>query len=210
MSAEPTIKRAIVFIDGQNLFHGAKEAFGYPFPNFDVKKLALEVCSRKGWQLQQVRFYTGFPDSSDNPFWNHFWTAKLAQMGREGVHVFSRPLRYRNQSIVLPDGTASTILVGQEKGIDVRLALDVISLAWQGDYDVACIFSQDQDLSEVADEIRGISRIASRWLHIASAFPFSPVSRNKRGINSTDWIKLDRTIYDICIDPRDYRPKRKP
>lgn len=209
MIPEPAQKRAIVFIDGQNLFHSAKEAFGYPFPNYDVKKLAAEVCARKGWQLQQVRFYTGFPDASDNPFWNHFWTAKLAQMGREGVHVFSRPLRYRNQSVVLSDGTTSTILVGQEKGIDVRLALDVISLAWQGDYDVACIFSQDQDLSEVADEIRDISRISSRWIHIASAFPFSPASRNKRGINSTDWIKLDRALYDICIDPRDYRPKRK-
>lgn len=210
MITEPAQKRAIVFIDGQNLFHSAKEAFGHPFPSYDVKKLAQEVCVRKGWQLQQVRFYTGYPDAADNPFWNHFWTAKLAQMGREGVHVFNRPLRYRNQSVTLPDGTTQNILVGQEKGIDVRLALDVISLAWQGHYDVACVFSQDQDLSEVADEIRDISRITARWIQIASALPFSPASRNKRGINSTDWIKLDRATYDACIDPRDYRPKKKP
>ena len=208
MPSEPTNKRAVIFIDGQNLFHSAKEAFGYPFPNYDVKKLAATVCHAKGWQLQQVRFYTGFPDSADNPFWNHFWSAKLAQMGREGVHVFSRPLRYRNQTIQLPDGTTSSILVGQEKGVDVRLALDVISLAWQGDYDVACVFSQDQDLSEVADEIRAIAQTTDRWIEIASAFPFSPTSRNKRGINSTNWIKLDRGMYDAGIDPRDYRPKR--
>jgi uncharacterized LabA/DUF88 family protein len=209
MSAEPAPKRAIIFIDGQNLFHGAKEAFGYSFPNYDVKKLAEEVCRRQGWQLHGVRFYTGYPDASDNPFWNHFWTAKLAQMGREGVFVFNRPLRYRNQSVMLPDGTNQNILVGQEKGIDVRLALDVISFAWQDRYDVACVISQDQDLSEVADEIRDISRQTHRWLNIASAFPFSPASRNKRGINSTDWIKLDRSTYDSCIDPRDYRPKQK-
>lgn len=208
MSVEPIHKRALVFVDGQNLFHGAKEAFGYPFPNFDVKKLAQHVCLLRGWQLDQVRFYTGFPDASDNPFWNHFWMAKLAQMGREGIHVYSRPLRYRNQTIVLQDGTSSSILVGQEKGIDVRLALDVISHGWQGAYDVACIFSQDQDLSEVADEVRSISRISGRWLQIASAFPSSPASRNKRGINSTDWIRSSRADYDSCIDSRDYRPKR--
>jgi hypothetical protein len=28
---------------------------------------------------------------------------------------------------------------------------------------------------------------------------------NHRGINSTDWIRIDRAAYDACIDPRDYR-----
>ena len=210
MLTEPPIKRAVVFIDGQNLFHSAKEAFGYAFPNYDVTKLASKICLEKGWQLEQVRFYTGVPDATDNPFWSHFWTAKLAQMGREQVHVFNRPLRYRNQTVELPDGTAQTVLVGQEKGIDVRLALDVISLGWQNDFDVALIFSQDQDLSEVADEIRQISKMNGRWLRIASAYPFSPASRNKRGINGTDWIKLDRATYDSCVDTRDYRPKKRP
>lgn len=208
MPTEPTTKRTIVFVDGQNLFHSAKESFGYAFPNYDVLKLADKVCQIKGLHLAQVRFYTGVPDAADNPFWNHFWTAKLAQMGREGVHVFSRPLRYRNQTVQLADGSSSSILVGQEKGIDVRLALDVISLAWQGDFDAAIIFSQDQDLSEVADEIRQIAKHTGKWLQMASAFPNSPTSRNKRGINGSDWIKLDRATYDACIDTRDYRPKR--
>ena len=29
MPAEPAIKRAIAFVDGQNLFHNARNAFGY-------------------------------------------------------------------------------------------------------------------------------------------------------------------------------------
>ncbi len=28
---EPSVKRALVFIDGQNLFYAAKEAFGYDY-----------------------------------------------------------------------------------------------------------------------------------------------------------------------------------
>jgi hypothetical protein len=53
------MKRAVVFIDGQNLFHGAKEAFGYTYPNFDALKLAEAICSQNSWQLVQARFYTG-------------------------------------------------------------------------------------------------------------------------------------------------------
>jgi len=47
-----------------------------------------------------------------------------------------------------------------------------------------------------------------RWVKIASAFPFSPTTHNKRGVNSTDWIRIDRATYDACLDPHDYRPKK--
>jgi uncharacterized LabA/DUF88 family protein len=208
MANEPPVKRAVAFFDGQNLFHAAKEAFGFRHPNYDPLKLAAEVSRRQGWTLAEARFYTGFPDGSDNPFWNHFWTAKLAQMGREGVVTFSRPLRYRNQTVRLPDGTEHTFLVGQEKGVDVRVALDIVRLAHRAAYDVAVVFSQDQDLSEVADEIRVIAKEQDRWIKMVSAFPASPTSRNKRGINRTDWIQIERAVYEACLDSRDYRPKR--
>lgn len=208
MAEQPHPTRAVAFFDGQNLFHSAKQAFGYTWPNFDVKKLAERVCADNGWQLSQARFYTGVPDAGDKPFWNHFWTAKTAQMGREAVHVFTRPLRYRNKVVRLPDGTEQSFLDGDEKGIDVRIALDVIRLALKRELDVAILFCRDQDLSEVADEIRLIAREQNRWIKIASAFPISPAFK-VRGINSTDWIKLDRALYDQCLDTRDYRPKQK-
>ncbi len=112
--------------------------------------------------------------------------------------------------IHLPDGTTHAFLSGEEKGIDVRLALDVIRLAHAGSYDIALIFSQDQDLSEAATEVRHISREQSRWIKIASAFPRSPTTRNRRGIDKTDWIPIDRSLYDACLDHRDYRPPRSP
>lgn len=207
MAAEPPVKRTIAFFDGQNLFHTVKSAFGYIYPNYDVKALAQSICAARGWQLDQVRFYTGVPDSTDNLMWSGFWAAKLLAMSRQGVWTFSRPLRYRNQIVKLPDGTSHAFLAAEEKGVDVRIALDVIRLAHRRDYDVALVFSQDQDLSEVAAEVRTISMEQSRWIKMASAFPVSPASRNRRGINSTDWIRIDRAAYDACIDPRDYRPK---
>jgi uncharacterized LabA/DUF88 family protein len=202
---EPAIKRAVAFIDGQNLFHHSKAAFGYYYPNYDVQKLAEFVAKVRGWNLTGVHFYTGVPDAVDDPRWNKFWVNKMREMGRQGIEVFSRPLRYRNKSVTLADGTPYTFLHGEEKGIDVRIALDVIGKAVRKEYDVAIVFSQDQDLSEVADEIRVLSKEQSRWIKIACAFPMSPTVTNRRGINGTDWIKILRAEYDACIDPRDYR-----
>lgn len=126
-------------------------------------------------------------------------------MGRQGVWLFSRPLRYRNRIVNLPGGGQHSFLSGEEKGIDVRMALDIVRMARGHEYDVALIFSQDQDLSEVANEIRVISREQGRWIKIASAFPLSPTSRNRRGVDKTDWIPVGRAAYDSCLDPRDYR-----
>ncbi len=177
----------MVFVDGQNLFHAAREAFGYRYPNYHVPRLARALCTSRGWLLTRTRFYTGIPNPSDYPFWYGLWVNKLRAMARPGVDLYSRPLRYRSQTIRLLDGSEHTFLAGEEKGIDVRIALDVIRLAHRRDYDVALILSHDQDLSEAADEIRVIAREQQRWIKVASAFPDSPTRRNRRGIDKTDW-----------------------
>lgn len=202
---EPVIKKTIVFVDGQSLFHATKEAFGYPYPNFDIKLLSDKICAAQHWSMRETRFYTGIPDLRDNVFWHTFWSNKLTSMGQIGINIYTRPLRYRNETIALPNGQIYTTLVGQEKGIDIRIALDVIRLAHEKQYDVCLILSQDQDLSEVADEVKRISIEQKRWIKIASAFPDSPTCSNRRGINGSDWIRIDKATYDSCIDPKDYR-----
>ena len=121
------------------------------------------------------------------------------------MRVFSRPLRYRNQTVRLPGGGTHTFLVGQEKGLDIRIALDVVRCVRQNLCDVALVFSQDEDLSEVADEVRAIVREQGRWVKMASAFHDCPTRRYRRGINMTDWIPIDRATYDACLDAGNYR-----
>jgi uncharacterized LabA/DUF88 family protein len=198
----------MVFIDGQNLFYAAREAFGYTYPNYEPLCLSQTICETRGWELKEVYLYTGIPDEQDGEFWHHFWKSKLAQMGRTGVHVFSRPLRYRNQTVKLPDGAPYTFLVRQEKGVDIRIALDIVRMARENVYDVCLILSQDQDLTEAVDEIKRIAAKDNRWIKVTCAFPFSPTTKNKRGIDKTDWIKVDRATYDACLDHRDYRLKQ--
>jgi len=105
----------------------------------------------------------------------------------------------------LPNGSLKEVSRGEEKGIDVRIAIDIIRSAFRDEFDAALIFSQDQDLSEVVDEIKRISRERKRWITVYSAFPFSEHSKNRRGINRTTWIHITKDIYDACID-REIRP----
>ena len=189
MPSEPSAKRTIAFIDGQNLYFAAKAAFGYTYPNYDPEALARAVCAQQGWDLVETRFYTGIPESHVDARWHGFWNNKLLAMRRRGIHVFSRSIRN-----------------SKEKGVDVRIAIDVIRKVHQNHCDVALIFSQDQDLSEVARELRIIAKEQSRWIRIASAYPDNP--GRPRGINGTDWLPIDKANYDTCIDPRNYRLRR--
>ena len=203
---QPPVKRAVSFFDGQNLFHHARAAFGYNHPNYDPVKLADAVCLARGWVNRGVRFYTGVPDVGRDPEWYWYWQRRFLGMHRRGITVTARRLRYRIESVTLPDGTKQErIIARQEKGIDLRIGLDVVRMARQDELDVAVIFSQDQDLAEVADEIRHIARVENRWLKIASAYPISPTASARRGINKTDWFRMDRAFYDACLDPQDYR-----
>jgi uncharacterized LabA/DUF88 family protein len=205
---EPTVKRAVSFFDGQNLYQRAKNAFGYYHPNYDPLKLAEAVCAANGWERRGVRFYTGMPSQAEDPMWSSYWANRSRAMSRAGILVYSRPLVYQQVEIPTEDGSTSIKMVPHEKGIDVRLALDVVRLTLGNQLDVAILFSQDQDLSELASEIRQISRSADRWVKVVSAYPDSPTASPRRGINGTDWVPIDKASYDACLDPRDYRPKK--
>ncbi|MBI5171076.1 MAG: NYN domain-containing protein [Candidatus Eisenbacteria bacterium] len=201
MVKEPWVKRVVAFVDGQNLFHGAREAFGHEVPDYDVLRLARTICGTRHWLLEGVYFYTGMPDPVTRPHWHSWWATRLATMGSRGIRTFTRPIRYRQQSVSLPDGSKISLRVGQEKGIDVRIALDMVRLARAESYDVCLLFSQDQDLSEAVDEIRALARDQERWVRVACAFPLASRSRNRRGVNGTEWIPIDAPTYERCRDP---------
>ena len=208
MPFAPTLPRASCFIDGQNLYFAAREAFGYDVPDYEPVALTQRVCRQRGWALGSIHFYAGIPSATDSPHWHDYWTAKLGAMGHRGIHTCSRPLSYQQSILRLPDGETRSVRIGREKGIDVRIALDIVRLARQQDFDVAVVFSQDQDLGEVALEIRAIAVQQSRWIKIASAFPIGPGSKNSRGINRTDWIRIEKAAYDMCREPTDFRRPR--
>jgi hypothetical protein len=182
-------------------------AFGHHYPNYHPKKLHEAVCKANGWTPNAVRFYTGVPDSKRDFEGAATWSNRILAMKRSGVITTTRPLRYRAREVE-SDGGTETIWVPQEKGIDVRIALDIISCAITDQYQVAVIYSQDQDLCEVIQDVKKIAAKTGKTIELACAFPDGPNASFRRGIAGIPWFKMDETFYNACLDTHDYRPKR--
>lgn len=191
-------RRGIVFIDGQNLFHRAKREFGHQWPNYDPAKLARLLCQRSACEVSQVRFYSGVPSASSNPFWHFWWANKCCAMSRAGIKVITRALREH-------DNGRYTAL--HEKGIDVRIAIDMVRAAHEGEAARLILVSGDQDFVEVAQEVRRLARGAGRELRVASAYP--DPSGLCRGIYHTDWLPISAADYEACLDLRNYQPSAR-
>ena len=193
--------RAIVLIDGQNLFHLAKSAWApaalsttspYSWPSYDVERLASALVSRvPGRTLGEIRFYTGVPRRSAQSFWHGFWTNKLRYLRNKGVYVYAGRV-----------GTG-----GREKGVDVSLAIDLVQATHELRYETAIIVSQDWDFGPAVRLAKAIAQSQGRNLEFESAFPVGPGSSSRRGVPGTNWVPIDKGVYDACRDPRDYRPK---
>lgn len=193
--------QTIVFIDGQNLFHLAKNSWEhtgsshYAYPSYDVEKVAQTLVNRvPGRVLAEIRFYTGVKNARQSYFWHGFWTNKLRRMQSRGITI------YRGR--VNPSG--------QEKGVDVSLAVDLVRLTYEQAYDAAIIVSQDWDFGPAVQLAREIAKAQGRTLSIDSCFPYDGSYGSNRGIPGTDWVHIDQTTFDSWLDPRDYRPPPHP
>ena len=200
------VMRTIVLIDGQNLYHLARTAWDpglsrpsspYAWPSYDVEKLARALVSRiPGRTLVETRFYTGVPDPAVGPsqrFWHGFWSNKLRYLRSRGVYVYR--------------GRVSA--GGQEKGVDVSLALDLVRATYEQQYEAAIIVSQDWDFGPAVRFAKEIAQGQARALVFESSFPVGPGSFSRRGIPGTTWIPIDQATYDACRDLIDYRPRRE-
>jgi uncharacterized LabA/DUF88 family protein len=191
--------RTIVFFDGQNLYRGAKDAWRpqpaigfsrYSWPSYDVEKLAEILTYRiPGRTLAQICFYTGVPKLEENEHWHYFWSNKLRYLKNRGVETYKGRIN----------------LAGQEKGVDVRLAIDLVRLTYEEKYEVAIIVSQDWDFGEAIRLAKKIAKNQGRELVFESSFPLGTGSKSDRGIPGTNWFPIEQTTYDACYDPREYR-----
>jgi uncharacterized LabA/DUF88 family protein len=144
-------RRVAVFIDYQNSYGAAREAFhvaGDPvrYGQFSPRRLA-NLLAAKGnvpFELKYIGIYTGLPDGSKDP---RSYSARRKQMAawqREDVTIVTRSLRYPSD---WPTEKA------EEKGIDVKLAIDAVMMAFQDKYDVGIIASCDTDLAPAVEAI---------------------------------------------------------
>ena len=81
--------------------------------------------------------------------WARYWNSRIIALKRAGVHVTTRPLRYREETFLNDDGEQEIKYTAHEKGVDIRIALDLVKCARTRQFDVAVLFTQDRPQSDV-------------------------------------------------------------
>ncbi len=142
--------RVVLFVDWQNLLMGARDSFHRAdahriSSDGQINPIALGelICSRPPpgatRELSAVRIYRGEPSPDNSPRMHAAHTAQRRAWERAGARVLTRPLQY------LRDQQTGAV-ISREKGVDVQLAVDLITCAADGLYDIGIVFSGDTDL----------------------------------------------------------------
>jgi uncharacterized LabA/DUF88 family protein len=191
-----------VLLDWQNIYRCAREAFGLedgPATNGTVDPLKMANQLAGGMdsppghpcKLQEARIYRGRPNSAkDRRSYDAFQsqTAAWAKAGRDNLVGCYRDLRYRGEEVV-------------EKGIDVWLAIDLVSIAHEQSADRVVVVSSDTDLVpalELATKIRGEGFVeVAGW----DGPRQSAAILNVEGVSQR---RLGQVDYERMRDPTDY------
>lgn len=193
----------VVFIDYQNTYRGARDAF---FPESasgrdgQIHPLALaRVIARARnengieTELAQVRVYRGMPHGRRDPRGYGACSRQKDRWEKSGVVVVTRPLRYPAS---WPDSPA------EEKGVDVHLAIDYVAMAMREKYDVGVLVSCDTDLRPALEVVRTLHRRVevAAWRADDGRSPRLDLPGGSR--IWCHWLSLD--AYNRCADPTDY------
>ncbi len=191
--------RVVVYIDAQNTYKGARDAFfggraHFTRGQFDPIELGKLLLRRTvpgvARELKQVRVYSGRPDARKQPKANRAHLRQCDAWESKGVYVLGRPLRYPR------DFPASK---PQEKGIDVELAIDLVTHSIARYFDVAIVLSTDRDLRPALEWVARQS-IQGPRVELAA---WQSLTSNRR-------IPVDAPVAVPChwLDIEDYRAVR--
>ena len=196
------VDRLSIFIDGINLYHALKDVHcrtDLDFGSFArLLSRSPEGINRK---LNPINYYNAAVDSSRHPkaytkqqrFFDYLDKVKdptfIIYRGRIEHHG---RLKYRcrnceellNVSVQTCPicGFVETLRDSSEKGVDVKLAVDLVAGAIENQYDVALLVSEDSDFVPALEVVRNHNK------RIECAILASP--KRKRGyhlINTVDW-----------------------
>lgn len=141
-------RKAFVFIDGNNFYFKLKELVSkldgrYSLLNFDFRKFSewLVVPNK----LEEIHYYLGVIRRQKN-------NGKSEKLYANQQRLF-RNLQKQNIAITLGQLIRHPDKTYHEKGVDVRLAVEMIRFARENKYDIAYLLSSDTDLVAAVEEV---------------------------------------------------------
>jgi uncharacterized LabA/DUF88 family protein len=137
----------MVFIDGSNTFWGLQNWRRKVQQNIliDYGKLVEHVAV--GRQVRGKYYYCSHP-----PIIGEKQARFMDMLRQNGITVVPKKLKLRG---VLPTGKPRVI----EKGVDVALVTDLLSLAWEEAYEDAVLVSGDADYTGAVEKVKSKGKI---------------------------------------------------
>jgi uncharacterized LabA/DUF88 family protein len=203
--------RVVIFIDYQNLYNDARRAFHMPVDpmvcgQVDPMRMGRLLASRQPLgtsgerELTEVRVYRGRPDSTKEPKTYGAHMRQCAAWEAAGATVRHRPLRYPGD---WPRERA------EEKGIDVQIAVDVIAMAMNDEFDVGVIASTDTDLKPPLEAFPALPLEGEKRIEVA-AWKSPAFKKALRVEGQHIWCHfIENDEYRTIRDNRDYNIKRR-
>lgn len=141
--------RTAVFIDGGNFYRRLKESKIRNIGRFDVHKLISEITY--GTELVYAGYYVGQIRCEKNNPKSFILDAKQQKW-------FSHLKSNFSQIKIIKGYIQNFNGIYREKGVDVRLALDLYKLAVDGTYDKAFLISSDTDLIPAIQMVQDLGK----------------------------------------------------
>ena len=191
--------RVFVFIDGNNFYFKLKELKSkldgkYSLLEFNFRGFA-EWLVRSN-KLVEIRYYLGVVRRRLND-------SKSEKLYADQQRLF-RKLQKQDINITLGQLIRHPDKTYHEKGVDVRLAVEMIRFARQDKYDIAYLVSSDTDLVAAVEEVQAIGKTV-QYVGIpkGQSFGLSKVADDVRLLRAEEieQFLLNQKINPIIKDP---------
>ena len=164
--------RIIIFIDNSNIFKG------FQIYNVKADYEELKNLITGGRKLDGIFLYEGivYPMSPEKKNWYKELTTRSGYVIKASFDKIA---------------TGRAI----EKKVDIKIAIDIISLAYEDAYDTAVLLSGDGDFVPIVKKVKELGKNVEIW-----AFRYSLANSLKREIEKKHLYYLDDILSQIEIE----------
>ena len=208
-------ERVCIFIDGGNFYHLVLKKLSLHELDFDFEAFALFLANERNISEMGKRFYVGTVREKEGD------ARSVEAMSRQNSlftimrntkwEIKTSKLKTRIEEIIIDSRVAEykkinklgirkiTIERMREKGIDVKLATDLIVGAVDNKYDTAIIVSSDSDLIPAIDWVRHRGRKKVEYIGFSIPDPNNPKNNTTPLLSMISRTNIQRTLVESDI-----------
>lgn len=165
------MKRIAIFIDNSNIFKGFQKY------NIQADYEKLKTLITRGRKLGAIYLYEGivYPMSPGKKSWYEQLTVRSGYVIKASFDK------------IVKSGAI-------EKKVDINIAIDVVSLAYEDAYDTAVIVSGDGDFLPVIKKVKELGKSVELW-----AFKYSLANTLREEFEEDGLFYLDANLKEIKL-----------